>query len=693
MVLKPIVAENVYGSTVSQALQGLGEQAGASISNFVGSFYGSLIEFSETQRILDRLTPESFKALQGKQVQHLAMLISPDLEATEHRAKAEQVGRIHALVGVDMLWLIESYGLYQQALHHLLQEAEAEQQRHIQRILDRRLLLDLEAQSAGYRQIDSELSTALATIQRQTLLARSAIDLYYGALNAICSIDGCVAAFSGRVGTQCVFEIEASAGAQAYAYLIAMQKGLVPPIHILDQADVSVDGPSARAWRSGDIHTSESFVLDSTLEPWHPIGRTLGFRSSAAIPLVDEAGQTFALINLYSKWPGFFSAPSRHAFLDQVQQLLSLAVFRHSQGQVISFQQRTVYSTLLRAERVQMHYQPIIDLKSGQVLKVEVLARLLDDADQLISPAVFVPALGNRDLLRLFEIGVARVCADHRQWQQTGLALRVSLNLPPQGVGDARYHEALFTTLKRFNVDPTFIEIEILESQETQDGTLRDTFFQKLHQLGIRIVQDDLGSGHSSLLRMDTMPFDGVKIDQGLVLRAAQKDPQRALEFVHHLTHLAHALKIPVTVEGLESAGLMEAAAILGADHGQGYGIGRPMPAEQIVAWHQAFRYDVNTQIPKTPLGAMAGYLLWDRQLHALGHWPDLVEDFIGAPCMVQRFIDAGGTQDRSIQDLLDKNHALAIQGNSGKLYQRTKQQLIMKLSAMSRSLAAQESM
>jgi EAL domain-containing protein (putative c-di-GMP-specific phosphodiesterase class I) len=691
MVLKPIVTEEIYGATASHALQSLGEQTRARITDFVGSFYGSLMQFSDTQRILDRLTPESFKALQEKQAQHLTRLVDPNLEASEHRADAERLGRVHCLVGVDMLWLVESYGLYQQALHHLLQEGDAEHRPKTQRILDRRLLLDLEAQSAGYRQIDAELSMALANIQQQGNLPRSAIDLYRGAIKALCSIDGVVAAFIGRVGLQGVLEIEAFDGPQAKPYLSAMQEGVIPPIRIIERAETATEGPSAHAWLSGQIRTSESYARDPTLEPWKLVGNSLGFRSSAAIPLVDETGQTFALVNMYSRWPGFFSASGRHAFLEYAQQSLSLFAQRHAHGQVIPYQQRRLYSDLVKAEKVQMHYQPIIDLKTGRLIKVEALARLVDDMGQIISPGVFLPALGASGLLRLFEIGVERVCAAHRSWEQAGLDIRVSLNLPPQGVGDVRYHDALFATIERCGTDPAFIEIEILESAESQDTALRDRFFQNLQLCGIKVVQDDLGSGHSSLLRMDSMPFDGVKIDQGLVLRASQKAPQRALEFIYHLTHLAHALKIPVTVEGLEHRGLIEASAILGADLGQGYGIARPMPAEQLVDWHQAFKYDVNPQMPRTPLGAMAGYLLWDRQLGALNHWPDLIEDFIRAPCMVQKFIDVAGGDERALQQLLDKNHALAIQGNSGKLYQRTRQELIMQLSAMSR-LSAQAS-
>jgi hypothetical protein len=157
------------------------------------------------------------------------------------------------------------------------------------------------------------------------------------------------------------------------------------------------------------------------------------------------------------------------------------------------------------------------------------------------------------------------------------------------------------------------------------------------------------------------------------------------LEFIQHLVGLAHAFKIQVTVEGLEHPGLIEAAAILGADYGQGYGFARPMPAEQLVSWYHAFGYGVDRGRPQTPLGAMAGYLLWNRQFDALKRWPDMMEEFVRAPCPVQRFVEARSDQDAVVlEELLRKHHAVALQGTSGSLYRRTQEELIEALSALS---------
>ncbi len=687
MVLKPLAGEEAYGPTAEQALQGLAERARPVVAEFVEVFYRSLQQSEQTQQVLSRLTTEEFAHLRERQARHLLMFLEPTLTAEQHRARAQAVGRVHALVGVELIWLIEAYNLYQQALHHLLPSADNSAQISVQKILDRRLLLDLEAQGAGYRQLDDELTKVLVQIQRQIQTAPSATDLYRSAIEGLCSIDGISASFVGRAGRQHMLEIEASHGPQAQTYLDAMQAGRIPVINLDPDLDESLRGPTARAWHSGDIQTVCSFALDDATSQWNPVGANLGFRSHAVIPLTDDTGQAFAVVNVYSRWPGFFCASSRRIFLECLQQPLSLAAQQHAQGRVIPHAQRRHYVDLLRAERVQMLYQPIVDLRTGHLVKVEALARLIDIDGTLISPARFLNAFGSADLLRLFEVGIHQVCAVRRGWEQAGIAVRISLNLPPQGIGDSRYHDALFATIEQCGADPAWFEIEILESMDAPlDAAARDRFFQNLRLCGISVVQDDLGSGHSSLLRMESMPFDGVKIDQGLVLRASHKDPQRALEFIYHLTHLAHALKVPVTVEGLEHQGLIEAAAMLGADFGQGYGLARPMSADRLVDWATQFRYDVDVNAPRTPLGALAGYLLWDRELGALGRWPDMMEQFVRTPCMVQRFIERTGLQDPDLEDLIAKNQALAIQGNAGKLYQRTRQEVIARLSAAIRA-------
>ncbi len=131
------------------------------------------------------------------------------------------------------------------------------------------------------------------------------------------------------------------------------------------------------------------------------------------------------------------------------------------------------------------------------------------------------------------------------------------------------------------DVAPERLTLELLENGAVEHSTeQRSHSLQGFTDLGVRLAQDDLGSGYSSLLRLRHFAFDEVKIDQSLV-RGTEFAPGAALHFIQPITDIAHSLGLDVIIEGLETPGLIEAAVQLGVDMGQGYGIARPMPARR----------------------------------------------------------------------------------------------------------------
>jgi len=418
-------------------------------------------------------------------------------------------------------------------------------------------------------------------------------------------------------------------------------------------------GPGGRAWRSGEIAVTNAWLLAFRARPWQSLGEKLKFRSSAAVPLLDETGRSIAMLSLYSRWPGFFSTPPVRSFLMHAQQVLSHAVQRCTAATVVPLRDQQRYRRLLDNRKVVMHYQPIIGMGDGGLVKFEALARLQGSDGKLIPPGLFLPALGRNELLALFAQGLEQACNDYLAFADEYPDSAVAINLPPEGLGDPRYEAVLFETIARCGLDSTRLHVEVLETQDAGVETaIRKPFLDRLRQAGIKITQDDLGSGHSSLLRLEKLPFDEVKIDQGLV-RGALRNPKRAVQFILYLTRLAHAFNIPVTVEGLENHGLLEAAEILGADHGQGYGVARPMPAHKMAAWCRNYQYPVRPQRPVTAIGAMAGYLLWDLQITGIADKPELVSEFVGARAIVDHFIDANRLRGGAIDRLVSESHEL----------------------------------
>lgn len=406
-----------------------------------------------------------------------------------------------------------------------------------------------------------------------------------------------------------------------------------------------------------------------------------GFRSSVGVPLVDQAGHSFAVLSLYSIWPGFFAAASRQGMLRHLQLAMSHAVLLYEQTKVIAADRSRAYRQCLEDGCVQMLYQPIVDLHTGKLQSVEALARLYGSEGEVISPAQFLPAFGSADLLRLFQIGLGQVCKDLCIWRdrEPDLDATVAVNLPPDGLTQNAYRDSVFETLSRWNLPCNVLTLEMLEDKESLDAGRRDARIAEFQKAGIRIAQDDLGSGFSSLLRMDRVPCDHVKIDQALVRGTLQR-PVRALEFIYHLTLLAQGFGAQVTVEGLEDAGLIEAATILGADHGQGYGIARPMAAKDLPAWRQEWNLPVDPEHPRTALGALAGYLLWDHKLALLSDWPELVANFIKEPWHVHRYLEHRGRPDPDFTAMLERTQILALQGQRSAKYRQMRGELIERL-------------
>lgn len=654
------------------------------IQDFVDSFYSHLRNRIDSAGILDRLNSQELEKLKSGQKQHLHFLLSTGITPEAHYKRALQVGWVHEMVGVSLPMLMEAYHLYHRKIEEFLRSTvqDLDQRERFSEMLHQRLQLDIEAQIASHAQFDIQIVSLLATLDKTILDASNLADLLRNSLQALGSFEGIAACLFSRPDASGVMQIEAEGGQEGRSFAEALESRRAPLFEIQANSEAG-KGPAGRAWRTGQIHICASVEQDSSILPWRAEAQKQGIRSAAAVPLLDESGQTFAILSLYSHWPGFFSAVTRAAMLRHIQQAMSSAVLHCEQIAVIPAESRQIYRQCLEDGAVLMLYQPVIDLHTGKLDSVEALARLRGAQGQLIAPAAFLPAFGSSALLRLFQLGLEQVCRNTRTWREQNppLRLHVGINLPPDGLTQDAYRDSVFETLSRWELPASVLKLEMLEGKEPHDIAKRDARIAEFRQAGIKIVQDDLGSGHSSLLRMDRVPFDRVKIDQGLV-RSALIKPLRALDFIYHLTLLVHDFGIPVTVEGLEDDGLIEAATILGADHGQGYGIARPMPAQDLTSWNQAWSFPVDPERPRTALGALAGYLLWERKLGMLADWPDLAANLIKKPSLVQRYLEGDGKSDPGLSKMLERNRIAALQEPGSRMYALTRQKLIDGLSA-----------
>ena len=251
-----------------------------------------------------------------------------------------------------------------------------------------------------------------------------------------------------------------------------------------------------------------------------------------------------------------------------------------------------------------MYLQPVVDLHTGACVKVEALARLQLEDGRVLSPAQFLPALGEAELDRLFRDGLEQLLGHVREWDAQGTRMDVGINLAPSSLLNPACPGWVASALSRHGIEPSRLTLELLETQDV-DFQMHVAAVLRLKDLGVLLAMDDLGAGYSSLQRLAQLPFDVIKLDQSLTLNM-RRDPLQTLCLVRSLVRLAAELGRLLVVEGVEDPGVIEAVLECGARYGQGYGIARPMPAATLLAWKRDFRLAARNGEIRTFLGMLA---------------------------------------------------------------------------------------
>jgi len=260
-----------------------------------------------------------------------------------------------------------------------------------------------------------------------------------------------------------------------------------------------------------------------------------------------------------------------------------------------------------------MHMQPIIDLRTGGLSRVEALARLVLLDGTVVGPDQFLPALDDGGHDELFRLGLDDALGHLVRWDTEGLSTRVSVNLSPSTLYHPDCATWVHNALRHHGIDPNRLTLELLETQSAKSA-VQVASIHALLDLGVGLALDDLGSGHATLSRLAELPFDSIKLDRGLFSGFVSR-PVETLSMLATLTQMGRDFKVDVVVEGLEEEALTEAAAVLGVPLGQGYFIARPMPAASIPGWVAAFHSPLVRGTVATALGALAyhwKFLRWD---------------------------------------------------------------------------------
>jgi diguanylate cyclase (GGDEF)-like protein len=241
-----------------------------------------------------------------------------------------------------------------------------------------------------------------------------------------------------------------------------------------------------------------------------------------------------------------------------------------------------------------LHYQPKVNMRTGEVVGAEALIRWQHPQRGLLSPAAFLSTVENHTLaISIGEWVIATALAQMASWQKQGLELPVSVNIGASQLEQQGFPKRLAQLLANQPGIPAHcLQLEVLESSALDDTTLVSVSMQACMALGVTFALDDFGTGYSSLAYLRRLPAETLKIDQSFV-RDMLSDPND-LAIVQGVISLAQAFRRSVIAEGVETRLHGDKLLELGCELAQGYGIARPMPADEVPDWAKRWQAQPN---------------------------------------------------------------------------------------------------
>jgi diguanylate cyclase (GGDEF)-like protein/PAS domain S-box-containing protein len=235
----------------------------------------------------------------------------------------------------------------------------------------------------------------------------------------------------------------------------------------------------------------------------------------------------------------------------------------------------------LERQEFTVHYQPKIDLRTGEISGAEALIRWTHPTRGLVSPAQFIPVAEDCGLILPIGNWVLReACKQARAWAEAGLPLRtMGVNISAMEFRDEDFLEEVFSILKDTGLDPSSLELELTESVLMKRPESTSSVLQALRAKGVQVAVDDFGTGYSSLSYLQKFSIDALKIDQSFVRRITTAPAETTI--VTAVISMARSLKLRVVAEGVETLKELEFLQAQQCDEAQGYYFSRPVPPEQ----------------------------------------------------------------------------------------------------------------
>ena len=245
-----------------------------------------------------------------------------------------------------------------------------------------------------------------------------------------------------------------------------------------------------------------------------------------------------------------------------------------------------------------LHYQPKVNMRTGDVIGVEALIRWKHPVRGLIPPLEFLPMIENHAIgLEISEWVIGSALSQISRWQNMGINIPTSVNISAHQLQQSNFATRLAAVLADYpEVTPHCLELQMQETSVLSYMSRVSATMNACHELGVRFALDNYGTGYSSLNHLRHLPTHMINIDQSFV--RDMLDDANGLATVKGVVGLAKVFQRNVIAEGVETIAQGVALLQLGCELAQGYGIARPMPAGDIPDWISNWKADDSWQLP-----------------------------------------------------------------------------------------------
>ncbi|HET6867535.1 MAG TPA: EAL domain-containing protein [Solirubrobacteraceae bacterium] len=239
--------------------------------------------------------------------------------------------------------------------------------------------------------------------------------------------------------------------------------------------------------------------------------------------------------------------------------------------------------TAIEQRQLELHYQPQVDLATGEINSVEALVRWIHPRLGFVPPLEFIALAEDAGMMgALTAMVLDEALFQCASWRSAGRQLNVSVNISASDLVNPDFPDLVDRLLAGYGLGPEVLVLEMTETTAIADFERSQEAIQRLHDLGLVVSVDDFGAGFTSLAYLGSLAVKELKLDRSFISRLAESKHGRDLALVTATVELAHALGLRVVAEGVEDHECLSLLSGLSCDLVQGYVISKPKPADQL---------------------------------------------------------------------------------------------------------------